>query len=59
MQTNLSMREKLPVPCQSCQGTGLRAGIECRECKGKGYHLMIGSKRIAQARPERPKRWRG
>jgi hypothetical protein len=34
--------EKVPVPCEHCRATGLAAGIECRECAGKGYRVSIG-----------------
>jgi hypothetical protein len=54
------MNEKMPVPCQHCHGTGLKAGIECRECKGKGYRLLIGDQPTALvARPGRLKHRRG
>lgn len=54
------MNEKTPVPCQHCRGTGLKAGIECRECNGKGYRLLIGGQLTALvARPGKLKHRRG
>ena len=35
------MTEKLPAPCEHCKGTGLLHGVECRECRGKGYRLIV------------------
>jgi len=43
------MTEKLPAPCEHCKGTGLSHGVECRECRGKGYRLIVnGSPRPVQ-----------
>ena len=44
------MNEKVPIPCELCRGTGLTAGIECRECEGKGHRVLIGGKLVAQSR---------
>jgi DnaJ-class molecular chaperone len=35
------MPDKLPTPCEHCKGTGLSHGVECRECRGKGYRLIL------------------
>ena len=35
------MNETLPIPCERCHASGLFAGLECEECRGKGYHLSI------------------
>ena len=35
------MNEKLPIPCERCHASGLFAGLECEECRGKGYRLSI------------------
>ena len=60
------MNEKLPIPCERCHGSGLSAGAECEECRGKGYRLSIDGRpvpatkiRLASTRPSRPKRWQG
>jgi hypothetical protein len=37
----LQMNEKLPAPCEGCDGSGLRHGAVCSECRGKGYRLII------------------
>jgi DnaJ-class molecular chaperone len=44
------MNEKVPIPCERCRGTGLIAGIECKECEGKGHRVLIGGKLVAQTR---------
>jgi DnaJ-class molecular chaperone len=41
------MNDKLPMPCQHCHASGLRAGVECRECAGKGYRLLVNGKEMA------------
>ena len=60
------MNEKLPIPCERCHACGLFAGVECEECRGKGYRLSIDGRpvpardvRLASTRPNRPKRWQG
>ena len=35
------MNEELPVPYQHCKSTGLSTGVECRECRGKGYRVFV------------------
>ena len=59
------MNEKLPIPCERCHGSGLFAGLECEECRGKGYRLSIDGTPLPardvrpasnNKRPNRPKR---
>jgi len=53
------MNEKIPIPCQACKATGLRDGIACKECGGKGHRMPMGGQLAATARlPAPPKRWR-
>jgi len=35
------MTDKLPAPCEHCNASGIFRGIECEECSGKGYRLII------------------
>jgi len=52
---------KVPIPCNRCHGTGINTGIECSECGGKGYRVVIGGQMAARTKPlerGRPKRWR-
>jgi hypothetical protein len=60
-QSRDRMNEKLPAPCERCHATGQCAGLECHECRGKGYRLIVGGRVTASARSERSKRkrWRG
>ena len=58
------MNEKLPIPCERCHASGLFGGVECEECRGKGYCLSVDGRpvptrdvRLASTRPNRPKRW--
>jgi DnaJ-class molecular chaperone len=44
------MSEKLPHPCEHCSATGIFHGIECDECRGKGYRLMVDG-RTAPIKP--------
>ena len=53
------MNEKIPIPCQACKASGLREGIACKECGGKGHRVIIGGQLAAPPRPAEPKRWRG
>jgi len=46
------MSEKLPHPCDHCGATGIFHGIECGECRGKGYRLVVDG-RTAPVRPAR------
>ena len=50
------MNEKLPAPCEHCAATGIFRGIECQECSGKGYRLIIDGRqqpmRVAPRRPQ-------
>jgi hypothetical protein len=46
------MNNRIPVPCQPCQGTGLRQGAQCRECDGNGYRLMVDGKLAPNSRRE-------
>jgi len=46
------MSEKLPHPCEHCSATGIFHGIECDECRGKGYRLVVDG-RTAPIRPVR------
>jgi hypothetical protein len=39
-----TMNEKLPAPCEHCGATGISRGIECKECSGKGYQLIIAGR---------------
>jgi DnaJ-class molecular chaperone len=57
VQANLSISEKMPVPCQSCHATGLKAGTECRDCRGRGYQLVTSGKLMALGRLEKRKQW--
>jgi DnaJ-class molecular chaperone len=52
------MSEKLPHPCEHCGATGIFHGIECDECRGKGYRLVVDGRTapVRQARPVRPPR---
>jgi hypothetical protein len=50
---SIAMTEKLPVPCQHCHASGLKAGVECRECGGKGYRLLVNGRELAPRRQER------
>ena len=34
------MNEILPIPCERCHASGLLAGLECEECRGKGYRCQ-------------------
>jgi hypothetical protein len=53
-----AMNEKLPIPCEPCHGTGLIAGIECNECRGKGHRVLIGGQLMAQTHAAaKPQRW--
>ena len=59
IEQNILMTEKLPVPCQHCHATGLKAGAECRECAGKGYRLLVDGK-VTALRPapkQGPSNW--
>jgi hypothetical protein len=38
------MDEKLPAPCEHCSATGIFHGIECVECRGKGYRLIVAGR---------------
>jgi hypothetical protein len=38
------MNEILPIPCERCQASGLFAGLECEECRGKGYAIKAKHK---------------
>jgi DnaJ-class molecular chaperone len=51
-----TMTDKLPAPCEHCGATGIFHGIECDECRGKGYRLMVDGRTapIRAARPVRP-----
>ena len=40
------MNEKLPAPCEACDGSGLRDGSECSACRGKGYRLFVNGNQI-------------
>jgi hypothetical protein len=52
MRWIIQMNEKLPVPCEHCHGTGVNAGIECRECGGKGHRVVIAGRLVPPtARP--------
>ena len=53
------MNDKMPVPCEDCHGTGINAGIECQECRGKGYRVVIAGKMVNAPKPDRRERWRG
>jgi hypothetical protein len=44
------MSEKLPHPCEHCSATGIYRGIECDECRGKGYRLVVDG-RAAPIKP--------
>jgi hypothetical protein len=46
------MEEKLPAPCEHCSATGIFHGIECAECRGKGYRLMVGGRLKPAPRPD-------
>jgi hypothetical protein len=48
------MDEKLPAPCEACVASGLRKGVPCSECGGKGYRLIINGT-PALGRQEGPK----
>jgi hypothetical protein len=48
------MEEKLPAPCEHCSATGIFHGIECAECRGKGYRLMVGGRLKPVPRPANP-----
>ena len=50
------MDEQLPAPCEACVASGLRKGVPCSECGGKGYRLIINGM-SAPARREGPKQW--
>ena len=41
------MNEKIPIPCQACKASGLRDGMACNECGGKGYRMIIGGQLAA------------
>jgi hypothetical protein len=45
-----NMTDRLPAPCEHCGATGIFHGIECDECRGKGYRLMVDG-RTAPIRP--------
>jgi hypothetical protein len=47
------MSEKLPAPCEHCNASGIFHGIECSECRGKGYWLMIDRRAASAERPAR------
>ena len=51
------MTDKLPSPCEHCGATGIRRGIECEECRGKGYRLMVDGRMsaIKPAQAQRPR----
>jgi DnaJ-class molecular chaperone len=55
----IAVNDKIPVPCQHCHGTGINAGIECRECGGKGHRVVIAGRIVNAPKPNRPERWRG
>jgi DnaJ-class molecular chaperone len=38
------MDEKVPAPCEPCHGSGVRDGIICDKCGGKGYRLLVNGK---------------
>jgi hypothetical protein len=48
------MEEKLPAPCEHCSATGIFHGMECAECRGKGYRLMVGGRLKPAPRPPNP-----
>jgi DnaJ-class molecular chaperone len=56
------MDEKLPVPCEHCHGTGIQAGLECRECGGRGHRVVVAGKlqpnRQRSQPRQQPQRWR-
>jgi DnaJ-class molecular chaperone len=52
------MNEKLPAPCQACNGSGVRDGSACSECRGKGYHLFVNGNQVSPMRLQRRQRQR-
>jgi RecJ-like exonuclease len=57
-----NMDEKLPIPCEHCHGTGIQAGLECKECGGRGHRVVVAGKlqpngQNRQPR-QQPQRWR-
>ena len=50
------MNEKLPAPCEACRGSGLRHGVVCSECQGKGYRLFVNG-RQTPVQQQRQQRW--
>ena len=48
------MEEKLPAPCEACHGSGVRHGVACGECQGKGYRLFVNGRQtpVKQQSPE-------
>jgi len=53
------MTDKLPAPCEHCSASGIFHGIECAECHGKGYRLMIDGRVAGASATEKPRaHWR-
>ena len=53
------MTDKLPAPCEHCSASGIFHGIECVECRGKGYRLMIDGRAAGASATEKPRvHWR-
>ena len=46
------MDDKLPAPCEACRGSGLRHGVACGECHGKGYRLFVNGSVKQQVRSD-------
>jgi len=50
------MDEKLPAPCEACHSSGVRHGVACGECQGKGYRLFVNG-RQTPVKQQSPQRW--
>ena len=54
----LRMDEKLPAPCQACHASGLRRGVVCEECQGKGYRMFVNGSQTPSRVERPPQLWR-
>jgi DnaJ-class molecular chaperone len=52
------VNDKMPVPCEHCRGTGIIAGIECRECRGKGHRVVVAGRMVNAPNPDGREQWR-
>ena len=50
------MNEKLPIPCEHCRGTGIQSGLDCRECGGRGFRVMVAGTLQPNRQQQRPPR---